>query len=103
MKKVDETEAGKKYAAAHEAHYTTKDLAKALGQYRAVMDTHPETQEAEYSRSQIQNIVSAVVPKQEILDVCVNLAHQHLEAPLKTDIEATSVDSGSAGPSSSQE
>lgn len=79
MKKTArQTEAGQQYAAAYEAHYTTKDLAEALGRYRAVMDAHPETQEAEYSRSQIQNIVSAVVPKQELLDAQVELAIVHV-------------------------
>lgn len=29
---------------------------------------YPKTQEAEFSRAQIQNIVKAVVPKQELLD-----------------------------------
>jgi hypothetical protein len=42
------------------------------------MDAHPETQEAEYSRSQIQNIVSTVVPNQELFDAQVELALGHL-------------------------
>ena len=37
------------------------------------MASHPGTQEADYSRSQIQNIVNAVVPKQELLDAQTNL------------------------------
>jgi hypothetical protein len=43
MKKTaKKTEAGQQYAAAHEAHYTAKDLGEALKQYRAVMNAHPE-------------------------------------------------------------
>jgi len=79
MKKAaKKTEAGQQYAMAHASHYTTKDLSQALGLYRAVMDAHPESQEAEYSRSQIQNIVSSVVPKQELFDAQVELALVHV-------------------------
>ena len=35
--------------------------------------------EAEYSRVQIQNIVNAVVPKQELLDAQMELALNHFE------------------------
>jgi hypothetical protein len=79
MKKTArKTEAGEQYAAAHEAHYTAKDLAEALDRYRAIVDAHPETQEAKYSRSQIQNIVNSVVPKQELFDAQVDLALAHV-------------------------
>jgi hypothetical protein len=79
MKKTTKkTEAGQQYTAAHEAHYTTKDLGEALRLYRSVMDGHPDTQEAEYSRSQIQNIVTAVVPKNELFDAQVELALVHV-------------------------
>ena len=75
MKKITKkTEAGQQYAAAHAAHYKTKYLAEALGRYRAVMAAHPEAQEAGYSRSQIQNIVSDVVPQEELFDAQVELA-----------------------------
>ena len=73
-----ETEAGRQYAAAHEAHYTTKDLSEALELYRDILTAHPETREAEYSRSQIQNIVSSIVPKQELFDAQVELALAHV-------------------------
>ena len=87
MKKIAEkTEAGRQYAVAHEAHYATKDLTGALGRYRAVMAAHPETQEAEYSRSQIQNIVSSVVPKQELFDAQVELALVHVAHSNSTSI-----------------
>lgn len=79
MKKViEKTEAGQQYATAHAAHYTAKDLHEAIRLYRNIIGAHPDTQEAEYSRSQIQNIVSAVVPKQELFDAQVELALVHV-------------------------
>ena len=39
----------------------------------------PDTQEAKYSRSQVQNIVNAVVPKQEIMDAMVELANKAIQ------------------------
>ena len=68
------TKAGKQYAEAHAAHYTTKDLREALELYKGLMATHPNTKEAEYSRTQMQNIVKSVVPKQKLLDAQVELA-----------------------------
>lgn len=75
---AEQTEAGRQFAVAHEAHYTTKDLSEALVLYRAVMAAYPEAQEAEYSRSQIQNIVRAVVPKEELFDAQIELALAHV-------------------------
>ena len=60
------TEASQKYAAAYAAHYETKDLREALELYRGIVAAHPDTQEAGYSRSQIQNIVNEVVPEREL-------------------------------------
>ena len=77
-KPTRKTEAAQRYAVAREAHYKTKDLGEALGLYRAVMDAYPEAPEAGYSRSQMQNIVNAVVPNQELLDAQVELALVHL-------------------------
>jgi len=68
------TNAGKQYAVAHAAHYTMKDLHEAIGLYRDIMTAYPNDPEAGYSRAQIQNIVNAVVPKQELLDAQVELA-----------------------------
>jgi hypothetical protein len=65
------TEAGKQYAEAYAAHYTTKDLHKAI---KGIKAAHPNTKEAEYSRTQIQNIVQSVVPNQRLLDAQVELA-----------------------------
>ena len=85
------TEAGRQYAAAHDAQYTTKDLHEALGLYRDVMAAHPDTQEAEYSWTQIHNIVKSVVPKQELLDAQVKLTFAHLKDEGPTDIEPAPV------------
>jgi hypothetical protein len=79
MKKAtQETESGQQYAAALEAHYKTKDLSEALGLYRTIMDAQPESLEAEYSRSQIQNIARAVVPTDELFDVLLGLTLAHV-------------------------
>jgi hypothetical protein len=81
------TDAGRQYLAAHAAHYATKDLHEALRLYRGVMVAHPNTQEAEYSRTQILNIVNSVVPKQELLDAQAELALAHLKHETPPDVE----------------
>ncbi|TNF75814.1 MAG: hypothetical protein EP299_05835 [Acidobacteria bacterium] len=68
------TEASRQYAAAYAAHYGTKNLREALEFYKGIVAAHPDSQEAGYSRSQIQNIVTSVVPKKELLDAAVDLA-----------------------------
>ena len=68
------TEAGKPYAEAYSTHYTTKDLHKAIDLYKNIMAAHPNTKEAEYSRTQIQNIVQSVVPNQKLLEAQLELA-----------------------------
>jgi hypothetical protein len=68
------TEAGKQYAEAYAAHYTTKNLHEALELYNGIVAAHPNTKEAEYSRTQIQNIVQSVVPKQRLLDAQLEMA-----------------------------
>jgi len=73
------TKASKQYAAAHAAHYKTKNLPEALDLYRDITAGHPNTPEADYSQSQIQNIVKSVVPKQELLTAQIDLALAHLE------------------------
>jgi hypothetical protein len=73
------TEAGRQYATAYAAHYTGGDLPKALRLYMKVIASHADAPEAGYSRTQVQNIVNAVVPKHEILDAQVKLALAHLE------------------------
>ena len=56
------TEAGRQYAEAYEKHYSGKDLYAALQIYKGVAASYPDSKEAEYSRSQIQNIIRDVVP-----------------------------------------
>jgi hypothetical protein len=73
------TEAGRQYAAAYAAHYTGRDLPVALQLYKKLLASHPSTQEAGYSQTQVQNIVNAVVPKQELLDAQIELALAHFE------------------------
>ena len=69
-----QTEAARQYAVAYAAHYTERDLPGALRLYVNVIASHTNEQEADFSRSQVQNIVNAVVPKQELFDAQVNLA-----------------------------
>ena len=88
------TEAGQQYATAYDAHYTTKDMYKAFKLYGRLIAAHPDTHEAGYSRSQVQNIVNAVVPKQKVMDALVELALTHFEQDVPPDVEAAS-DSGS--------
>ena len=79
------TEAGKQYAAAHAAHYVTKDLQKAIELYKGVIAAHPNTPEAGYCHAQIQNIVKSVVPQQELLDAQATLALNHIEHEVPPD------------------
>lgn len=71
-------EAHRQYTAAHGAHYGAKDLGRALDLYRAVLSAYPESLEAGYSRSQILNLVKAVVPEQELFAAQVGLVSRRL-------------------------
>ena len=77
--KTEHTEANRQYATAYATHYTEHDLPVAMRLYKQIMASHPSDPEAEYSRVQIQNIVNAVVPKQELLDAQMDLALNHFE------------------------
>jgi len=77
--KNERTENFKQYVAAYATHYKTKEPQKAIELYRAVISAHPNTQEAEFSREQILNIVHDVVPKQDLFDAQVSLALTYLE------------------------
>ena len=72
-------EAAREYAAAYAAHYSRRDLAMALQLYKKLIATHSSAREAGYSRSQVRNIVDAIVPEQELLDAQMELALAHLE------------------------
>ena len=69
-----QTKAGRRYAEAHAAHYTRRNLEEALGLYRAIISEHPRKREAGYSRAQIKNIIEAVVPAKELFDAEVDMA-----------------------------
>jgi capsule polysaccharide export protein KpsE/RkpR len=62
------------YAAAYAAHYSERNLATALQLYMELIGSRPNAPEAAYSRAQIQNIIHAVVPAQELLDAQIGLA-----------------------------
>lgn len=68
------TEAGRQYAAAYDIHYGSNDLREAFKLYRKIMTDYPDTKEAGYAKSQIQNIVSIIVPKEERLEIQMDLA-----------------------------
>ena len=77
-------DAAREYAAAYAAHYSERDLAKALRLYQRIMASRARAPEAGYSRTQVQNIVHAVVPEQELLDAQMELAHARLEEASRT-------------------
>ena len=79
------TEATREYTAAYAAHYSERDLAMALQLYKKIIASHASAREAGYSRTQIQNIVNAVVPEQELLDAQMELALAHLEHQISPD------------------
>jgi hypothetical protein len=81
------TAAGRQYAAAHAAHYATKDLYEALQLYKGVMAAYPNTQEAQYSQTQIYNIVKSVVPEQELLGAQVDMTLARLNHEEPSDLE----------------
>ena len=84
---IEKKEVDINYQAAHAAHYKTKDLRKAMQLYKVLIDAHPSTKEAEYSRSQISNIARSVVSKEELLNAQIEMVHAHLDlqAPLGVD------------------
>jgi len=81
------TAAGRQYAAAHAAHYATKDLHEALDLYRGVMVAHPSTPEAGYSRTQIDNIVKSVVPEEDLLAAHIALILACFEREETSDVQ----------------
>lgn len=73
------TAASQQYSVGYEAHYGAKNLREALHVYKGIMTEYPGTNEAEYSRAQIKNIVNEVVPKQEQSDAQLELALSHIK------------------------
>jgi regulator of sirC expression with transglutaminase-like and TPR domain len=74
-----DTESARDYAAAYATHYTRRDLLRALQAYDQVIELCPTAPEAEYSRSQMRNIVKLVVPARELLASQVELVRRHLQ------------------------
>ena len=68
------------YADAYATHYTVKDLAAAVRSYDNLIDLHPSSPEAEYARSQIQNIAGLVVSPGDLLAAHVKLVLEHFGA-----------------------
>ena len=79
-KHIEPTEASRQYAAAYAAHYTERDLPLAFQLYKALMASHPSSQEANYAQMQVQNLINAVVPKQELLDAQIYLLLIHFKS-----------------------
>lgn len=77
----ESADAKKLYTSAHTQQYTKKNLRAALKLYRNIIVHHSDTQEAAFSRAQVQQIVNSAVPKQELLDAQMALAEKHLGAP----------------------
>ena len=78
-------EAARDYAVAYAAHYSQRDLVRALHLYKKLIASHASARQAGYSRSQIRNIVKVVVPEQELLDAEVELALGCLEQLIAPD------------------
>ena len=85
------TESGQQYKSAYEAHYKTKEIQKAFALYENIIATHPDTQEAGYSRSQILNIVKEVVSKKTAMDSLMDLVRIHFEQDAPLNAESTPV------------
>ena len=96
---IGRTDADREYRAAYAAHYTGRDLPGALQLYMQVVASHPSAQAAGYSRSQVENIVKAVVPTQEILHAHLRLAVAHFERPGASETVPVAVTSLPSGPS----
>jgi len=65
---IEPTESSRQYSAAYAAHYTERNLPLAFQLYTELMASYPSTQEANYARMQVQNLINTVVPKQQLLD-----------------------------------
>jgi hypothetical protein len=82
------TESSRSYAAAYALHYSQRDLLGALTAYDHLIERHPTSPEADYSRSQMHNIVRSVIPASQLLASQVELARralQEVDAPLAGD------------------
>jgi hypothetical protein len=66
-------EASKQYSAAYKTHYTEQDFHLAFCQYVDLIDCYPSSLEANYARTQIENIVKVLIPDDELLSALVLL------------------------------
>ena len=69
------------YNRAHDAHYVQKDLPLALSLYHGIIQHHRAAGESEYARVQIGNIVTSVVPKDQLIKSQIKLALAWLQSP----------------------
>ncbi len=93
-------QATKAYAEAHAAHYTDKDLKEACRRYGVLIAEHPSSKEAQYSRSQIDNIAKSVVPATLMLNELMSMIGKHLPAvpaPVASD-EPSASNGEASGP-----
>ena len=60
-------------------HYSQHDLLGALTAYDEVLERHPTSPEADYSRAQMHNIVKSVIPAPTLLASEVERAREHLQ------------------------
>lgn len=67
-------DASEQYKDAYSAHYSQHNLRLALQLYKNLLKSYPDPPEAGYSRIQVQNIASAVVPKRELFNAQFELA-----------------------------
>lgn len=73
------TASARNYSKAYAMHYTQKDLLGAVWAYGQVIELHPNAPEAEYSRSQLRNIVHLMVPARELLAAQIQLVLPYLQ------------------------
>jgi len=71
---TEENNSVQQYALAYGLHYESENLKQAFEQYKHILLEFPDTPEAGYARSQIQHIVNAMVPREEILESQMKLA-----------------------------
>lgn len=73
------TESARGYARAYAIHYSQRDLLGALTAYDEVIEQHPTSPEADYSRAQMHNIARSVIAAPTLLASEVGLARRHLQ------------------------
>lgn len=87
---INQNAASRQYAAAYAAHYLRRDLPFAVQLYRRLVAKHPNSPEADFCHMQIQNVINAVVPKQELQDAQIALVLTHFEHDAVVDDNRTS-------------